>query len=93
LYQYQNDTSITKTGFRDQMKLTVDSPDEEQINLMREFYGRNISYDIKFETNGSMLVPRTYVDKIHEAAISDIPDFKHENIVFIEMFEEENPAK
>lgn len=58
------------------MKLTVDSPDEEQINLMREFYGRNLSYDIKFEVNGSMLVPRTYVDKIHEAAISEIPDLK-----------------
>lgn len=75
------------------MKLTVDSPDEEQINLMREFYGRNLSYDIKFEVNGSGIVPRTYVDKIHEAAISEIPGLKHENIVFIEMFEEENPAK
>jgi len=48
LYQYYNDTSITKTGFRDHMKLTVDSPDEEQINLMREFYGRNLSYEVKF---------------------------------------------
>jgi len=40
-----------------------------------------------------MLVPRSYVDKIHEAVVSDIPDLKQENIVFFEMFEEENPSK
>lgn len=60
---------------------------------MREFYGRNLSYEVKFEVNGSMLVPRTYLDKIHEAVMSEIPGLKPENIVFVEMFEEQNPAK
>lgn len=69
------------------MKLTVDSPDEEQINLMREFYGQNLKYSIQFDVNDSKFEPRSYVDKIHEAEISDIPNLKHENIVFIEMFE------
>jgi hypothetical protein len=35
IYQYPNDTSIIKTGFMDNFKMTVDSPDEQTIDLTR----------------------------------------------------------
>jgi hypothetical protein len=35
IYQYPNDTTIYKTGFNDLMNITVDSPDEQVIDLGR----------------------------------------------------------
>jgi len=71
IYQYPNDTSIIKTGFMDNLKMTVDSPDEQIIDLTREFYGMNLTYNISFEVNSSLL-PRTYVDKIHQAVFNSV---------------------
>jgi hypothetical protein len=51
--------------------MVVDSPDEQIIDLTREFYGMNLTYNISFEVNSSLL-PRAYVDKFHRATFEPI---------------------
>lgn len=47
-----------------------------------------MTYNVTYDVNSSIL-PRTYVDKIHEAVFNTIEEIKPENIVWFEMFEED----
>lgn len=86
LYQFPWDSSIIKTGLREHVNLTVDSPDQLEIDLTREFYGKNLTYNITFESNSSIF-PKHYVDKIHPANMAPIEGLNISNIVWFEMFE------
>eukprot|EP00919_Chromeraceae_sp_WS-2016_P064654 GHVR01153148.1.p1 GENE.GHVR01153148.1~~GHVR01153148.1.p1 ORF type:complete len:119 (+),score=9.82 GHVR01153148.1:46-402(+) len=81
--------TILKTGLQSRKQIYVDSPDITAINLEHEFFGTNLTYDVKFDINSSIL-PYHYVDKKHKAIFDWPQGIKVEEIVFLEMFTEIN---
>ncbi len=52
----------------------------------------NLTYNISFDVNSSIL-PRTYVDKVHQAIFNSLSEIKPENIVWYEMFKEDEDTQ
>jgi hypothetical protein len=86
IYLTPGDKRIIKTGLWFSNEINVDSPDEQEIPLSYEFFGSNLTYNTKFETEGP--APFAFVDKRHKAVFNWPPSINISNVVYFEMFTE-----
>lgn len=80
LYRRSGDPAIIKTGLWFSDQTYVDSPDEREIPLTYEFFGPNLTYNVKFDTSGP--APYSYVDKKHKAVFNWPPEINITDIVY-----------
>lgn len=59
----------------------VDAPDKYEKDLEWSFFGPNLSYDVAFDINSS-IVPRTYINKQHPGYIQWPDEIHPEKIIY-----------
>lgn len=81
------DTTIFKTGLQGRNITFVDAPDDAEIELQYEFFGRNLSYNtITHNVDNSTEVPEVYVEKYVKCHLTFPPEVDQSKIVYYEMF-------
>ncbi len=69
IYIEATNTSVIKNVDYQNKNIFVDAPDKWELdNLEWQFFGPNLTYNVKYDINSSIL-PRTYIDKQHKASI------------------------
>lgn len=93
IYIENTDKTIFKTSLQPRAQMIVDAPDDITIDLQYEFFGRNISYDVKFaldNVTNSSFIPEHYIEKEVKAQLNFPEEINQAKIVYFQIFAEDS---